>query len=242
MFSLQEMPPSLSLFVQIRSKNKRKQIQKGTKMFTSNKSSKMYLAQRTGAYLLERTTDLSVLNGRRALVLLDEQNLSSGAIDHGFRLDYRLLVMQIRRVTSKADLHIFIASKDGDNRAENRFEKFGYCTHVKTIRYILQDDSQNHRDSNIDNLFAFWAGIYSMKTNWDAIVFGSGDFGLSGELSRAISNQQRTRRIKIMTMSLPGSTSQELNAASNPAISANIEIGTDVLIPRHLPLQERHLA
>lgn len=203
-------------------------------MYMLNKKSDMYPAQRIGCYLLERTTDLSVLNGRRALVLLDEQNLSIGAGNHGFRLDYHLLAMHIRRATSRAGLHIFIASNPCDNFSEKRFEKFGYRVHVKAIRYLSQRDHQRRCDSNIDNLFAFWAGFYSAKTNWDVIISGSGDYGLSGELSIAISGQRRRCRIEIMTLSLPGSTSQELNAANNPAISANLEIGLDVLIPRGL--------
>lgn len=176
--------------------------------------------------ILESTTDLAAVSGRKVLILLDEQNLSIGARNHGCMLDYGLLAERIHSAASQADLHVFTAVDLHDGRKKMQFEKIGYRVHVKTIWYTAMN-----RNSNIDNLFAFWTGVYSLRTSWDVIVFGSGDYGLSGELSQVVRSQRRRRQIGIMTLSLPGSTSQYLDAQKNQDITANLEIGLDLLRP-----------
>jgi len=108
------------------------------------------------------------------------------------------------------------------------FSNLGYQVHCKTIRYIPIKGGRNRRDGNIDNLLSFWVGIHVANFRWQVIVFGSGDFGLGGELSKAINNRGK-RSIQLMTLSLPGSTAHDLNAHLNGDVSTNLEIGLDLL-------------
>ena len=61
----------------------------------------------------------------------------------------------------------------------------------------------------------------------DAVLIHIEDDLLVCDLACAISDL-RTRRT-VVTLSLPGSTSHRLNAATNPRITANLEIGLDYL-------------
>lgn len=180
---------------------------------------------------LERTTDLGPIAGRKVLVLLDEQNLTIAARDHGYALPYNLLAKRIRRVTKTAELHIFIAAHQKDGRACKKLERSGYAVHVKTIRQKRFANGDRRCDSNIDNLFSFWAGLCVPNTACQVIVLGSGDYGLSGEIAQAICAQHRTDSVQIMTLSLPGSTSQDLDAYINRNVTANLEIGLDLMKP-----------
>lgn len=181
---------------------------------------------------LERETDLSAIRARRALVLLDEQNLSIGARNLGYELQYDMLADQIRSTAKTVDLHVFTAVEPHDGKGARRFEHLGYAVHAKTMRHVRLPDGRVRHDTNVDNLFAFWAGLFAAKTRYGVIVLGSGDYGLSGELSQAIKDRLADRRVDVMTLTLPGSTAQDLDARRNPNITANLEIGLDVLKPR----------
>jgi hypothetical protein len=182
--------------------------------------------------LLERNTDLSAIRGKRALVLLDEQNLTISAQDLGYRLDYGRLANEIRSVARAADLHLFTAVKQDDDPEVLDFERLGYSVHAKTIRRIPLPGGRYRSDANIDNLFAFWTGLFAVKTGCcQVLVLGSGDYGLAGELAQAVKGQSRRRLPHVMTLSLPGSTSQDLDARTNPHIKANLEIGLDLMGP-----------
>jgi len=181
---------------------------------------------------LERGTDLTAISGRRLLVLLDEQNLSITAKKQGFRLQYDLLAKRFRTVAETAELHIFTAVEPWyDAATRKRFEEFGYTVHLKRIRSRQLANGRRQYDSNIDNLFAFWAGISALRAEPEILVLGSGDYGLSGELAKEICEQRRNKAMSVMTLSLPGSTSQDLDAEINPNITANLEIGLDLLNP-----------
>jgi len=180
---------------------------------------------------LERTTDLGPLAGRKALALLDEQNLSITARHHCLALRYDRLAERIRKATEATELHIFIATDADDRKTTKQFQKSGYVVHVKTIRQKHPSNRPRSYDANIDNLFSFWAGRFVPVTPWDVIVLGSGDYGLSGEIAQALRAQHATEPVKIMTLSLPGSTAQDLDARINPNLTANLEIGLDLLEP-----------
>jgi len=188
-------------------------------------------ADRSAAALLERTTDLMPIQGRKVLVLLDEQNLSIGARQLGYRLRYGLLAKRIRSAAGSAEMHLFTASGHSNRRSAQHFFALGYIVHTKTVRRIRLPDGSCGWDSNIDNLCAFWAGIHAVKAVCDVIVLASGDYGLAGELAQAIRAYRGRQSVQIMTLSLPGSTAQDLDAHSNPHIAANLEIGLDVLTP-----------
>jgi len=181
--------------------------------------------------VLEKTTDLGAIKGRKVMVLLDEQNLSITARDLGYELKYGLLARRIREAAESARLHLFTASNPDGRNTSKRFEVLGYVTHVKTIRRKPLPDGGQRSDCNIDNLFAFWAGLLTVDNGWDVMVLASGDYGLSGELAEAICRRDTDNSTKLMTLSLPGSTAQDLDAQKNPNITANLEIGLDLLTP-----------
>ena len=178
--------------------------------------------------LLEGATDLSAIQGQRVLILLDEQNLSIGARQIGCRLNYRLLAERLRSVAAIADLHLFTDIKNKEHWSVRRFKRQGYRVHLKATRYIRLADGGWQRDPNIDNLFAFWTGFFA-KSAYEVIVLGSGDFGLAGELAKAISGVAVVKRPIVMTLSLPGSTARALDARKNGHIKANMKIGLDML-------------
>jgi hypothetical protein len=180
--------------------------------------------------ILQFQTDLSILRGKSIQVFLDEQNLSISARELGYCLDYVRLTRLLRSLARIADLHIFIASARKSLNTGRALKRFGHAVHVKNIRTIPLRGGQFRRDSNIDNLFAFWVGTCAAGPAHEIIVLGSGDYGLSGELAAAI--VARGVRTEVVTLSLPGSTARDLDASRNPNIRANIQIGLDVLRPR----------
>lgn len=191
---------------------------------------------RNGCYcesglVLEKTTKLSPVVDRRVLALLDEQNLSVSARYLGYRLDYGLLVERMRSASERIRPHIFTAAQPGDDHKARQLSEFGYIVHVKTVRRTQLRGGHIRRDSDIDNLFSFWAGKCASRNGFDAIVLGSGDYGLSGELAQAIAERRGPGLVRIVTLSLPGSTSRGLDARKNPHIASNMEIGLDVLKP-----------
>jgi hypothetical protein len=181
--------------------------------------------------MLEKTTDLARIRARKVVFLLDEQNLSVTAKKLGYTVQYDQLARHIRANAREAELRIFIATDRRDQTTVRRLKKLGYKVHVKTIRYKLLPNGEQCRDCNIDNLFAFWAGCCTLRNGHDVIVLGSGDYGLSGEISQAMCSLFGKRATEIMTLSLPGSTAQGLDASRNKSISANLEIGLDLLRP-----------
>ncbi len=180
---------------------------------------------------LEKETTLSAIKDHKVLALLDEQNLTITARNLGFVLQYDLLAKQIRRAAKAVELHIFIAADHNDEKVRQEFENSGYSVHVKTIRRKRLPNGGRCSDSNIDNLFSFCAGSYVSEIKWEVIVLGSGDYGLSGEIAQAIRDQHRKSPVQIMTLSLPSSTAQDLDAYKNPNVTANLEIGLDLLKP-----------
>lgn len=180
---------------------------------------------------LEKTTQLSAISKRKVLVLIDEQNLTRGVLDHNFMLQYDLLAEQIRSIASSAKLHIFIAAKANDGKRRKHFARTGYIVHIKTIRRKCSDN-QLQWDHNVDNLFAFWAGLIARRNRYDTLILASGDYGLSGEISEAICQLRGPgNKLQIMSLSVTGSTSSGLETRWNPYIANNLKIGLDLLRP-----------
>ncbi len=122
--------------------------------------------------LLEPLTDLSAIRGQSILAFLDEQNLSIGARDLGFCLDYARLARLVRASAREASLHVFVASHPHDQHATRRLERSGYVVHPKRIRMVRCGNGQVRRESNIDNLFSFWVGMLAGISPYEVIVLG----------------------------------------------------------------------
>jgi len=181
--------------------------------------------------LLEQATDLASLKGKRIIVMLDEQNVSKGAEQLGLRMRYDLLAERVHAAAATAKLHVFLAARPGASDRVSEFERLGFIAHAKVVRYIRPNGRGSIRDANIDNLFSFWLGWLVRTTPVDMVVIGSGDYGLSGELAKEIRMLRSRRPIGVATLSLPGSTAQDLDARHNLNIRVNLEIGLDVLDP-----------
>ena len=198
----------------------------------NHRKSNLVIWYKGNRIILNGLTNLKAIRDKKVLILLDEQNLSIAARQLGFDLDFRQLADRIHNITTQAQLHLFAASCSQDQTATDWFEAAGYRVHIKVVRYRKDEKGRIRCDTNIDNLFAFWAGIKGPSTNCEAIVLASGDYGLAGELAQAIRRQPRRCPVEIMTLSLPGSTAQGLNARRNGHITANMEVGQDVLRPK----------
>jgi len=180
---------------------------------------------------LERTTQLSAIANNKVLVLIDEQNLTRGVLDHNFMLQYDLLAEQIHSSAKSAKLHIFIADNTNYGKRRKHFARLGYIVHTKTIRPKISKNRYGW-DRNVDNLFAFWAGLIARRNRYDTLILASGDYGLSGEISEAICKLRGpSNKLQIMSLSVSGSTSSGLKARWNPYIAANLKIGLDLLKP-----------
>lgn len=184
-----------------------------------------------GIAVLEKTTCLAAIQKRSLLVLVDEQNLSHSAGNLGYSLKCKTLARRIRAASKEAEIHLFTAANAGDEKAARKFNYSGYITHVKTIRLKPLPGGRQRRDSNIDNLFSYWTGLLTVSKVRDMVILASGDYGLAGELAEAIHSHDAGKNVEIVTLSLPGSTSQDLDAEKNQHITANLEIGLDLLAP-----------
>jgi hypothetical protein len=152
-------------------------------------------------------------------------------------LQYDLLAKRIRSIASSARLHIFIAAKANDEKRRKHFARIGYIVHIKTIRRKYSDNRFG-LDRNVDNLFAFWAGLIARRNRYDTLILASGDYGLSGEISEAICKLRGPdNKLRIMSLSVSGSTSNGLTARWNPYITANLKIGLDLLRPLSPPFR-----
>jgi hypothetical protein len=176
---------------------------------------------------VSRTTNpLELLSGRRALVLADVQNISVGAEQLGYKLSYRLLAERLRGATRSCSLHAFFAAGTNGDRLTEYFVERGWGSHPYPIHSVRTHRGVERR-TNTDFLLAFFAGALVRSSNADVVGICSGDGGLVADVARAIAEFPKQR--DVVTLSLAGSTAWALDAAVNGFITANIEIGQDVL-------------
>jgi hypothetical protein len=84
--------------------------------------------------------------------------------------------------------------------------------------------------ANADNLIAFLAGWLPREYSVDSILLASGDGALVCDLAEA-SQLNAPPRLRFLTLSLAGTTSQRLDVRRNRLIEGNMEIGLDCLVP-----------
>jgi len=179
-------------------------------------------------YTVAATTGpLSLIEGKRVLVLADDQNLSHSARRLGFHVSYRLLGDRLRETAESCLLHAFFSHDGHDERRQRYFLSRGWTPHVyeaETVRTCRGTE----RLTNTDGLILVIGGMLISQSDVDAVIVASGDGSLVCDLAKGLATIPR--RPQVITMSLAGSTSWRLNAASNPAIAGNIEIGHDCLL------------
>ncbi|HEY6945392.1 MAG TPA: NYN domain-containing protein [Candidatus Acidoferrum sp.] len=174
------------------------------------------------------TGPLTVLQEHQVLLLADEENLTYGARHLGFEVDYRTLGEKLRLNTRCCSLHAFFSRSTGDEGRVEYLRACGWIPHPRDIQTV-QTCRGTERLANSDALILFSAGLLVSRSDADLVVLASGDGDLVSELAQALAALPKTRRVA--TLSLAGSTSSRLNAAHNPLIHANIELGADCLQP-----------
>jgi len=174
------------------------------------------------------THPLDVLRGKGALVLADVQNLSVGAQQLGYKLSYRRFAERLSEVACSCSLHAFFAVGPNDTEREEYFAERGWKPHAYPV-HTVRTCRGIERRSNIDLSLAFLAGALIRSSRAHVIGICSGDGELVSDIARAIA--QLPKRRDVVTFSLAGSTSWALNAAENEFITANVELGQDMLHP-----------
>jgi hypothetical protein len=174
------------------------------------------------------TGPLDCIRGKKILVLGDTENLTYSARDLGFKVSFRTLASLLRRTAHSCTLYAFFSRNAGDNRREGYFENRGWTSYANDIKVVRAHDGIRRR-ANCDNFLLFHAGILVSRSHADVVCIASGDGALASDLANAILSLPKRR--EIVTLSLAGSTSRQLDAAENADISVNIELGLDCLLP-----------
>ena len=178
--------------------------------------------------LTQHTSPLDVIRGKSVLVLIDAENLAYSARQIGYRASFGAIADILRSIPRACALHAFFSRLEGDTIWENYFASRGYLPHPRNIE-VVKTHSGIRKRANADNDLIFHAGMLSSSSRFDVVVIGSGDGDLVTDLGRLIGQMKGA----VLTMSLPGSTSWRLNAAVNPDIRENIEVGLDCLHKRN---------
>lgn len=172
------------------------------------------------------TAPLDALVDRDVLILADDENLRYGARDLGYQLSLSRLAQCLKRHAWRCVLHAFFSREPGDESRCQYLRERGWIPHPRDIETV-----QTHRGieclANSDNDLLFAAGNLASRGTADVVVLASGDGSLVCDLARNLRQLPRARTI--LTLSLAGSTSYRLDAARNPHIDANVEIGLDCL-------------
>lgn len=182
---------------------------------------------RRGVVVAPVTGPLSIIEGKRVLVLADDQNLLCSARRLGFNVSYRLLGDKLRRAATSCLLHAFFSHNGYDEGRQHYFLSRGWTPHAYEAE-IVRTRWGMKRLTNTDGLILVVGGVLLTRSDVDAVIVASGDGSLVCDLAKGTA--AIPRRPLVITMSLAGSTSWRLNAASNPAIAENIEIGRDCLL------------
>lgn len=178
--------------------------------------------------LSETTGPLSILNRRRILVLADDENLRYSARDLGCKISYRFLAERLQAASRRCLLHTFFSHDPDDYRRTDYFSARGWTPHGYIIETV-ESWRGVERVANSDNLILLTAGHLAGRVKCDVVVIASGDGRLVTDTARFV--MECMKRVEVVTLSVPHSTSARLDATRNDAITANIELGADCLTP-----------
>lgn len=176
-----------------------------------------------------QTGPLELLAGHQVVVLCDVENLSYGAKYSGYNVSYRQLAKQLTEAAASCNLHAFFSCDPNEAEKANYFWQRGWTPHVQWIKPIPTYSGWRQR-RNSDNLILVWSGWLAAQKRAEMYVLASGDGTLVCDIANFLVSELPL--CKVVTLSLPGSTSLRLRAETNPAISANLVLGEDVLRPR----------
>ncbi len=186
---------------------------------------------RPGPLVAQRTGPFACLHGKQVLFVADAQNLELGAKDLGYKLNWWALQYRLASASGTAWFHVVFARRQGDATRSDWFADQGWTPTAKTRRWILRRGVKR-LDANADNLVAFQAGALVSRLSAGVVVIGTGDGQLAEDVAEAL--RILDSRCQVATMSLAGSTAARLDWRRSNLIGANIEIGTDCLVPIHV--------
>lgn len=171
------------------------------------------------------TGPLDLLRDRRSVLVVDCENLTISGRNLGYELDYGKLAGLLKRATRSISLHAVLSVQEGDHRDRAYMEEAGFQVHTRLIRYL----PNGRKAANADNLFAFTAGNVISRSTANVVLLGSGDGQLCDDVVQCVKALPGKR--EILTLSVAGSTSGLLDARTHSSITANVEVGCDLLAP-----------
>lgn len=179
-----------------------------------------------------QTGPLNAIQGKRVLVVCDEQNLQLGCRDIGRKLSWRRLGELLRAVAGHAYLHTcFSRSDPNDLTRWDYFMQRRWRPHVKNVRLVNRPGGRVERDCNVDNLVSFVCGRLASRLSVDVVLVGTGDGQLALDVSEAITSSLPSgRTVAVASLSVAGSTARRLDARiPGSLLAANVEIGLDAM-------------
>lgn len=174
------------------------------------------------------TTGLTVLQGRRALVLLDGENISY-SLKPTADCDYRRLAALLRSQCPAACLHAFASAPPGPamDYARTYFGQAGWLHHLVPIE-LVRDASGVRKRANSDAQIHLHGAKLIATCVPDYVVLISGDGDLGCDLARFL--HVEAPQARFMTLGLPHSFSHRLQVTNNNQVSSNAWLGADVVV------------
>jgi len=195
--------------------------------FVSRPSATLPGERKASAHVASKTGPLKALAKKHVLLLADVENLSISAGDLGRSLCFMSLDRLLRGHAEDVSCHAFFSRKPNDNHLIDSFAAIGWRPHPRDI-LIARTARGVEKFANSDHMICFGAGMLVAQKPYDTVVIATGDGALGCDLAKAI-RQHGSPGVSVVTMSLAGSTSYRLNAATNSDFDVNIEIGADCL-------------
>ncbi|MDR1493902.1 MAG: hypothetical protein LBT05_14465 [Planctomycetaceae bacterium] len=169
---------------------------------------------------------------KRVFVCVDAENSSiSARKDFDSRIDFDALASELRKVCTLVDLHVFASGTDNNDIVGGPYSNLWHI-HPNTPSFHHRNN--NRLDTNSDLLILFKTGQLLYKKRYQVLVIASGDGTLGSALAK-YAKQEFGDNLDVVTLSLAGSTSPDLDATWNKSIAANFEIGCDLFIPFDQP-------
>jgi len=182
----------------------------------------------TGANVEARTGPFERLRGRSVLVALDLENIDRSAANIGRVVDYVRLARALREGIGRNTHLIAIFSRDdNETTAEHFLWEAGWMTYTRPID-VVRNKFGIVKHGNADVAFATVVGAAVTSLEADACVLGTGDGQLAIDVARCVKAIAPSCKTSA-TLSLPGSTSQRLDARRSDIFAVNLEIGDDVM-------------
>ncbi|MDR1960451.1 MAG: hypothetical protein LBQ54_15685 [Planctomycetaceae bacterium] len=203
-------------------------------------------AQSGQIYEIADKTDASFLRRKRSLVVIDGENLHYAAkrnfVGKSSRVDFDKTAKMLQNACTIADMYVCASGTSERDIVGGTYNKpwnvivnpLDTSDLLKRKRELEELGNKVTSDSNADPMIFYTVGRLLPLKRYQVLVIGSGDGDLGCWLAKIV-KRQFGNTIEVVTMSLAGSHSPRLFTDQNPNISANIEIGCDLLVPFDQP-------